>query len=121
MTLRDFVHRRLEELDQRVKKESAQTAVEPDADAIHDLRVSIRRHTQALRAMQSVLPKREVKSKRQALRQTMDLTAEVRNRDIALELLEAAGADSESGLVRKLQSQRNKASKQLIRALKRKR
>lgn len=118
MTLRDFVNQRLNQLDEKVQQESVRTAAAPDADAIHDLRVSVRRHTQALRAMQKILPKEEVKRKRTQLRRTMDLTAEVRNRDIALELLAAAGIDGPSRLSAKLRRQRNTAAKALVRALK---
>jgi len=117
MTLRDFVHQRLAELDQRVQQERMRTADTPDVDAIHDLRVSIRRHTQALRAMQTMLPKKDVKEQRARLRRVMKLTAEVRNRDIALELLAAAGVEESSRLSRKLQRQRERASKALVRAL----
>lgn len=118
MTLKDFAEQRLDELDQRVQRELTRAAAGPDPDAIHDLRVSMRRHTQALRAMKSILLKGEVKIKRGQLRETMNFTAEVRNRDIALELLAAAGVEEESPLARRLKRQRTSASKALLRHIK---
>jgi CHAD domain-containing protein len=62
-----------------------------DAQAIHDLRVSIRRLSQCLRIFRQFFPNKEVKRIHRRLRAVMDLAAVVRNRDIARELLERAG------------------------------
>lgn len=59
----------------------------PQPDPIHDLRVGIRRFTQALRVFRDLLPDAEVKPIRKLLKEMMDVTSEVRNRDIALDLL----------------------------------
>ena len=58
-----------------------------EGDPIHDLRVSIRRLIQGLRLFRDFLPKAEVKQIRKLLRPMIDLTSEVRNRDIAIELI----------------------------------
>jgi len=58
-----------------------------DPDAIHDLRVSVRRFTQSLIAFEEFFPHREVKRIRGRLRKLMRLSSQVRNRDIALEFL----------------------------------
>jgi CHAD domain-containing protein len=117
MTLREFADQRTAELQRSVKRELQRTAKNADADAIHDLRVSIRRYTQALRALQGLIPKSEVRNKRRPLKHTMDLTAEVRNRDIALELLAEAGAEPDSRLAAKLKRQRDSACKALVRSI----
>jgi CHAD domain-containing protein len=115
VTLREFADQRTAELEQNVKRELQRTAKLADADAIHDLRVSIRRYTQALRALQGgVVPKAEVQKKRRPLKHTMELTANVRNRDIALELLAEAGVEPDSRLAAKLKRQRASACKVLV-------
>ena len=61
-----------------------------DPDAVHDLRVTIRRFGRSLRAFSPYIPDRAVTRIRKQLRHIMDLTGEVRNRDITMELLEKA-------------------------------
>lgn len=61
-------------------------AANPHADAVHDMRVSIRRLQQALRLFRQFLPRRAVKQLRKTMRRIMDPAGELRNYDIALEL-----------------------------------
>jgi CHAD domain-containing protein len=61
----------------------------PGPDEIHDVRVSIRRFAQGLILYAGFFPKWEVKKVRKRLRRMMRLTSEIRNRDIALEFLDA--------------------------------
>jgi CHAD domain-containing protein len=68
--------------------EHARSAREPEA--IHDLRVTIRRFGRSLRAFSPFVPASVAKRVRKQLRHIMDLTGEVRNRDITLELLDKA-------------------------------
>jgi CHAD domain-containing protein len=82
-------------------------------EAVHDLRVSIRRFSECLRAFQQFFPARRI---RKRLKRIMDAAAEVRDRDIALESLagiridapEAAGA---------IATQRSEAEHELKRRL----
>lgn len=62
-----------------------------DEDAIHDLRVSIRRLSESLRVFHQFFPEDKVKRVRRRLRRLMDFAAVVRDRDIALQLLSGAG------------------------------
>ncbi len=62
-------------------------AKKPGAAEIHDLRVSIRRFTQGLLLFTEFFPKWEVKKIKRMLKRMMQLTSEIRNRDIALEYL----------------------------------
>ena len=50
----------------------------PDADAIHDLRVNIRRFAQSLLVFRSLLPQKEARKVRKRLRRMMDLAGAIR-------------------------------------------
>ena len=62
-----------------------------DPDAIHDLRVSIRRVVQAFKTFGELLDPAPVKKLRRRLHKLMDLCAAVRNCDVALTLLDQVG------------------------------
>lgn len=117
MTLRAYAESKIAELEARVKKETARTLANGDPDAIHDLRVSIRRLTQALRAFADVIGRRRARRTRRKLRVWMDAAAEIRNRDIALELLAAAGVPPDSALSRQTADSRAAAQKRLAELL----
>lgn len=118
MTLQEFASERLEQLRTRVEHEAGKTKDKPDEEAVHDLRVSIRRLMQAMRALQSMLPAKQRKRKRKRLRHWMDLAGEVRNRDIALGLVKEAGISAQTKLARQLAKERKHAAEQLSAALK---
>ena len=59
----------------------------PGPDEIHDVRVSIRRFSQGLLCSPISSRKREVKKIKRRLKRMMQLTSEIRDRDIALEFL----------------------------------
>jgi CHAD domain-containing protein len=90
-----------------------------DADSIHDLRVSIRRFSQCLRVFGQFFPAREAKKIRRRMRRILDLAAEVRNRDIAVELSEQAGVRPDSTLPLRLSQERKQTEQELVRMLKR--
>jgi len=58
-----------------------------DAEAVHDLRVAIRRFSQTLRVFKPCLRGKQIRKIRRELKQMMDLAGEVRNLDIAIRLL----------------------------------
>jgi len=62
-------------------------AKKPAPEEVHDLRVGIRRFSQGLRLFADLFPTWEVKKIKKLLKRMMRLTSEIRNRDIALELL----------------------------------
>jgi CHAD domain-containing protein len=99
--------------------ELRKTAKSTDPDAIHDLRVSIRRLTQCLKTFSQCFPAGGARKIRRRLRTLMDLSAEVRNRDIALVLVKQAGIPSESSLHRRLADERKQTEKELTVALNR--
>jgi CHAD domain-containing protein len=88
-----------------------------DAEAIHGLRVSIRRFTQCLRIFDQLLDPAAPKQLRKRLRKLMDRCAAARNCDVALDLLGQVGLVAGPS-VPKLQKARTKAERDLHRRLK---
>jgi CHAD domain-containing protein len=87
----------------------------PHAGAIHDLRVAIRRFSQALTACKACFPPRAVRKMRRRLKPIMTQAGEVRDTDVALQLIAAAGASS---LEAQLRARRKTAAKNLLASLK---
>ena len=101
----------------RFTKQVEQTSRNADADAVHDLRVSIRRFGQCLRIFPEFFPAGKRKRVRRRLRKVMDRAAEVRNRDIARELLAQAGVTEGAAVIRRFAADRRSAAKDLVAAL----
>jgi CHAD domain-containing protein len=89
----------------------------PDEEAIHDLRVSIRRLSQCLTEFRSFFSKRRSAKILKQLEKVMDLAAEARNRDIAIQLLHLQGETRKSSLGASLREEREQAKHDLTRAL----
>ena len=86
-----------------------------DPEAIHDLRVSIRRVVQAFKTFRDLLDPAPVKKLRRRLHKLMDLCAAVRNCDVALTLLDQVGATGAA--VSRLKKTRGDAVEKLHRRL----
>jgi len=89
-----------------------------DAEAVHDLRVAIRRLAQCLRVFEQFFPRDKTRKIRRALREMVDLASEVRDRDIALALVAAAKIAPKSELPRRLADDRRAAQQVLVTELK---
>ena len=92
-------------------------AKHPDEDAIHDLRVSIRRFSQCLREFRQFFPRHELRKILKQLGIVMDLAAEMRNRDIAIELIGGPAGENGTELLSNLRREREQAKRKLTRAL----
>ena len=69
----------------------------PDSDAVHDLRVAIRRFSQALTVFKPCFPPKLLKKIRRTLKDMLALAGQARNYDIAIEYLsEFPGSPAES-------------------------
>jgi CHAD domain-containing protein len=90
-----------------------------NAEAIHDLRVAIRRFAQALRAFKPCFQGKELRKIRRELKQIMAVAGEVRNHDIALKLVAKSKRVQRTGLQPKIQSGRREAERSLVTLLKR--
>jgi len=105
----------------RFSKNLRQAAKHPeDPEAIHDLRVSIRRIVQAFKTFRELLDPAPIKHSRKRLHKLMDLCAAVRNCDVAITLLEEVGL-SASPSVSRLKKARIEAAEELRRRLKKER
>jgi CHAD domain-containing protein len=87
-----------------------------DPEAIHDLRVSIRRIVQAFKTFRELLDPAPVKKLRRRFHKLMDLCAAVRNCDVALTLLDQVGITTGASVSR-LKKTRGEAGEKLHRRL----
>ncbi len=105
------VNRLLRNLTAQIRK----TLRSPDADAVHDLRVSIRRFDEALLLFAELLEKKYAREARRRLKEIMALAGAVRNCDIADKLIGA----SFSGARKEIDRQRETATQSLGHRLRR--
>ena len=117
--VRDYAAEQTSTLLRRLAFQASRTAKMADVDAIHDLRVSIRRLAQCLRVFSQFSPRERTKKIQKRLEAVMDLASEVRNRDIALKLLTGAPPLSDSTLAQVLSQERTEAERSLVTALER--
>src|SRR5579864_5261749 len=90
--MRKLVRAQTTERLKKLDAELGRVAHKPkDADAIHDLRVSMRRLSRELQVFRAWFEPGQVKGIRRRLRKLMAHCAAVRNCDIAIEVLRAAG------------------------------
>jgi CHAD domain-containing protein len=89
----------------------------PDEEAVHDLRVAIRRLFAAQRMFTPLFPPEEFERRRAFLRPILKLAGEVRNRDIALALSQSAGLNEVTPVVGRLRSERARLSVRLQKVL----
>src|ERR1035441_899436 len=119
MSMREYVRLQTGILLRGLASQLNRTARTGDAGAIHDLRVAIRRLSRCLRVFAQFYPARSWKPIRRRLSDLMDACGSVRDRDIAIELLEMAGVPAASPLVRQLDEERRAADGELRRELRR--
>jgi triphosphatase len=85
-----------------------------DADAIHDLRVAIRRLSRGLKVFAPFYADKSWKEIRSLLRRVMQLAGAVRDRDIAAGCLVEAGIAGQSGVLDRLNSERREANEKFL-------
>src|SRR5262249_3862757 len=88
-------------------------AKSPSEDAIHDLRVAIRRFAQSLRVFGQFLPASRSKKVRRQLQWILDLSSEIRDRDITVKLCLEAGLASDANLLAPLREERKRLEREL--------
>src|SRR5688572_3523082 len=93
--MRDYALAKTAELFDAFAKNLAKAAKSADEDAIHKMRVSIRRLQQAMRLFSQYLDAKGSDSLKVELRGIMKLAGEVRNRDIAMRLISEAGGEAD--------------------------
>lgn len=111
--MRHYVREQASTLLRRLAYQVTQTARNADADAIHDLRVAIRRLNRCLQVFAGFFPSPSCKKIRRKLHRMMDGAGEVRDRDIAAKLLQEAGVAPDAAALRVLQQERAHAAELL--------
>jgi CHAD domain-containing protein len=117
--MREFARWQTSRLLRRLSAEVSQAARSVGADAIHDLRVAIRRMNGCLRLFAQFYPDGSRKDLQKQLKALMRDSGEVRDRDIAMALLADAGVPAASAAARRLAAERKEAARQLRAELKR--
>jgi CHAD domain-containing protein len=117
--MRKHVHQQTAILLRRLATHVTRAARSPDPDAVHDLRVAIRRLSRCLRVFAQFYPGNGWKKMRRRLKDLMDACARVRDRDIALDLLAKGGFPATSIVLRRLRLDRAQASQELLVLLRR--
>jgi CHAD domain-containing protein len=115
--MRKFAQLQISTLLRRLAAQVKRTAGSADADAVHDLRVAVRRLSRALRSFAQFFPGKSWKRIRKRLSGLMNLAAAVRDSDVALELLEKAGAAKRARVTLAVQERRREAEANLRREL----
>jgi CHAD domain-containing protein len=87
-------------------------ATNPDVDAVHDLRVAVRRATQALRIFQNDLPS-GAKKVRRRIREIRERAGAVRDRDVIFALLRKMKLPATDPACAYLQGERAMAAREL--------
>jgi len=115
--MREFARLQTATLLLRLAAQVKQTAESSDAEAVHDLRVAVRRLSRALRSFAQFFPGKSWKRIRKRLSGLMNLTAAVRDNDVALELLEKAGISKRARVALAVEKRRREAAANLRREL----
>jgi CHAD domain-containing protein len=108
-----FAHASASRLKRKLAKQIRRAAKHPEEEAIHDLRVATRRYSQCVREFQQFFPKRRTKRILKRLGRLMDMAAELRNRDIAVQLIGASAKELSGSLLVEREQFRRKLARRL--------
>jgi len=115
MTIEQHVRAQTGLLLRRLTAQVNRAAKSCSKEAVHDLRVSIRRLSRCLRVFSQFYPEGSWKKIRRRLKTLMEAAGAVRDMDIAMELLADAGIGKPSPLLRQLAETRRAARRELER------
>src|SRR5258708_39244854 len=96
----------------------ARTARSSSAEAVHKLRVSIRRFTQSVAVCKPCFPKKDARKGRRLLKKIMTAAGEARNCDIALKFLSKWREADDEHLHAELETRRHESAHDLATQLK---
>jgi CHAD domain-containing protein len=108
-----FARHETERLLKHVLEEAGRVLTQPDEDAVHDLRVAIRRFSQAVRIFANLLPG-PARKMRKRLRRLLAVAATVRDLDVGIALLTQAGLAPEEPVLTEMQNERRVACHRLL-------
>jgi CHAD domain-containing protein len=115
--MKKYAQTRIAGLIAKLTAQAKRAAENADDAAVHDLRVAIRRLSRGLRVFGQFFPGKSWKRIRLELSELMDVAAHVRDRDIAVELLEKAGVAKRARVMTTLGKERIAAAEALREAL----
>ena len=115
---RDFASTYLVKQLDRVAFQVSTAIARRDTEAIHDLRVAMRRFAQGLVVFRPHVGSRKPKKIRRALKQVMELAGAVRDYDVALGFVSKMGSPYAARLRKALGVERKNAERELIESLK---
>lgn len=115
MTIEEHARSQTALLLRRLALQVNRAAKTCDEEAVHDLRVSVRRLSRCLRVFSQFYPNGSWKQIRRRLRTLMEAAGAVRDMDIATDLLAEAGVSISSPLVRRMAETRRAARRELER------
>lgn len=93
-----------------VMQEARRAGSEPQEDPVHDVRVAIRRWSQALRTFRDLLPKGMAKRLRRGARALLDAAGATRDYDIGVSLLTREGLGEDHPLLQRWRNERERAA-----------
>jgi len=114
MTVDEHARRTIGQRLQRVQEEITVTIENPAEDPVHDLRVAIRRASQALRLFSALLPAKEPRKMRQALRTVLDAAGRARDLDVGADLLLKEGLEEKHAMFSVMAAERQRAALALV-------
>ncbi len=113
--MREHVRAQTAILLRRLAFEVNRAAKSCNEEAVHDLRVAIRRLSRCLQVFSQSYPKGSAKKVRRRLKALMDPAGAVRDLDIALDLVADAGIDRRANLIYRMAEARRLAKSNLER------
>jgi CHAD domain-containing protein len=105
--MKKYAQTQIAALIEKLAAQAKRAAENADERAVHDLRVAIRRLSRGLRVFAQFFPGKSWKQIRQELSELMDAAARVRDRDIAMTLLEKAGVPERARVMTALAKERS--------------
>ncbi len=110
-------HATASELLDHLAKEMRTAAKKPDSDAVHDVRVAIRRTRECLKVFAPAFPSSAVRQIDKKLRKILEAAGELRNLDIAIELLKDSDLPKAAELIREIGKDRLSQAEEFSEAL----
>lgn len=109
MTVDEHARRAIAQRLRQVHEEIDSTLENPAVEPVHDLRVSIRRASQALRLFSGLLPAREARRMRRTLKEPLTVAGRIRDIDVGAQLLLKVGLEGENPIFALMAAERQRA------------
>jgi CHAD domain-containing protein len=119
MKMRDYTRLETAALLRRLATQVERAAQSADEEAVHDLRVVIRRLSRCLRVFAQFFPGNSARKLRGRLRELMEAAGAVRDLDIAIGLLKQAGLPARAPMLVRFSIERRKSARRLSSVLRR--